>query len=290
MNPLLTAPNPAFVQPKRTLAKKPWAVENLPPFPAVAARLAGVLAQEDVDIAAAGKLISADPAFAGRVLQMANSPLFMLERQVTTISFAIVVLGLQRVKAITLTRALSDFVAPVLKVQALKACWRNSLAGALIAEKLARPCKISPDTAYLGGLLRDIGRLGLLVKYPESYANLLIVAGEHQFDLIHTERDLFEIDHCQAGEWIMQTLPLPEELSESVAHHHEIPAGPFRLVHLVRIADRLADALGFVAFTPAKPIDFSEVIAELPESAQQRLSGTAEDWKAEVDARIDTWY
>ena len=272
-----------------TTGKKPWAVENLPPFPAVAARLAGVLAQQDVDIAAAGQLISADPAFAGRVLQMANSPLFMLERQVTTISHAIIVLGLQRVKAITLTRALGDYVAPVLKIQALKACWRNSLAGALIAEKLARPCKISPDLAYLGGLMRDIGRLGLLVKYPEAYATLLATAEEHQFDIMQTERDLFDIDHCQAGTWVMETLPLPEELSEAVGHHHETPNEPFRLVHLVRIADRLADALGFSAFASAKPLDFSDVIAELPESAQQRLSGAAEDWKAGIDARIDTW-
>src|SRR5271163_3144125 len=60
----------------------PWALDNLPPFPVVATRLAQMLFREDVDITEAGRMISADPVFASRLLQMANSPLFALERQV----------------------------------------------------------------------------------------------------------------------------------------------------------------------------------------------------------------
>ena len=269
--------------------KRPWALENLPPFPVVAARLTKVLSAEDVDIAEVGKLIASDAAFASRVLQMANSPLFALERQVTNISHAIIVLGLNRVKAITLTRALGDYVAPVLKNRALYACWQNSLAGALLAEKLARPCQIGRDLAYLAGLLRDLGRLALLVKYPEAFANLLVVSGEHNFDLLQTERDLFEVDHCQAGACLMQTLPLPQELGEAVAHHHDVCEPPFRLVHLVRVADRLAEALGFGALPGAGATTCEQVLEDLPETARVRVAYDPETWKAEIDARIQSW-
>jgi HD-like signal output (HDOD) protein len=89
-----------------------------------------------------------------------------------------------------LTRSLGDFVAPVLKVQALRVCWKNSLAGAILSEKLAAACGVDPDFAYVAGLLRDIGRLALLVKYPQPYGNVLAVSGENSYDLMATEREL----------------------------------------------------------------------------------------------------
>src|SRR5690242_7196575 len=181
---------------------KPWALDDLPPFPLVATRLLEVLSQDNAHITGVGRIIAAEPVFASRVLQMANSPLFALQTQVKTISHAIVLLGLDRVKAITVTRALGDFVGPILNSKSLRACWENSLACALLSEKLARACKLDTDFAYVSGLLHDIGRLALLVKYPESYANLLAVSGEQSFDLMATERDLFDIDHCQAGAWL----------------------------------------------------------------------------------------
>ncbi len=268
----------------------PWALDKLPPFPLVASRLMVLLAKEDPDIAEVGKMISAEPVFATRVLQMANSPLFALTAQVKTLSHAIVVLGLARVKSITVTRALGDFVAPVLSVRSLRVCWQNSLAGALLAEKLARACKMDPEVAYVAGLLRDIGRLALLVKYPDSYANLLAVSSEHAFDLMHTERELFDVDHCQAGEWLMGRMPFPPELAEVVAHHHDAPGeGPFRLVDLIRVSDRMADALGFAVIAQPNPLDFGDVLGELPEGAMLRFHCEREELRAEVESRIQTW-
>jgi hypothetical protein len=138
--------------------------------------------------------------------------------------------------------------------------------------------------------LRDIGRLALLVKYPDSYANLLAVSGENAFDLISTERELFDVDHCQAGEWLMGRMPFPSELAEVVAHHHDAPEGKeFRMVHLIRLADRMADALGFAIVATAGPLEFQDVLDELPEGAQSRFHYEAADLKAEIDVRIQTW-
>ena len=86
--------------------KRPWALEELPPFPLIAIRLLRMLAQEDVDVNEVSRVIAADPVFVTRVLQMANSPLFALECQVRTLSHAIILLGLSLVRAIAVTRAL----------------------------------------------------------------------------------------------------------------------------------------------------------------------------------------
>jgi HD-like signal output (HDOD) protein len=146
------------------------------------------------------------------------------------------------------------------------------------------------DVAYVAGLLRDIGRLALLVKYPDSYANLLAVSSEHAFDLLSTERELFDVDHCQAGEWLMGRMPFPPELTEVVAHHHDTPTdNTFRMVHLIRTADRMADALGFAVVAQADPLQFGQVLQDLPEAALARFHYEEEDLKAEIDMRIQTW-
>jgi putative nucleotidyltransferase with HDIG domain len=271
-----------------SVKRAPWALDDLPPW--VAKRLMATLARENVDITEIGKLIAAEPVFATRVLQLANSPLFALERQVRTISHAIILLGLDRVKAITFTRAMEDFVAPALNVKALRVCWQNSLAVALLCEKLARAARMDADFAYVAGLLRDIGRLALLVKYPEPYANLLAVSGEEHYDLMVIERELFDIDHCEAGGWLMQQLPFPPELAEVIVNHHQmLDRNAFGMVHVVQCADYLADALGFGVLAEAAKPPIESVLELLPESARARLGDDYEQWKAETAARLLAW-
>jgi HD-like signal output (HDOD) protein len=269
-------------------AAKPWALEKLPPFSAVAMRLVQILSRNDVNVTEVSRFIAAEPVFTTHVLQLANSPLFNARSQVKSISQAIIMLGLERVKAIVLSRALKDFLAPALKVEAMHLCWQNSLAGALLAEKLAGVCGMDSDLAYTAGLLRDIGRLALLVNYPGPYSNLLVVSQDNGFDLIAAERDLFDIDHCQAGCCLMKEMPLPAELRDVVACHHEQPtAGVFGLIELVRVADLLADALGFCAISllERQPA-FEDAAAELPERARARFTFDPDELRAEIAPRI----
>ena len=144
--------------------------------------------------------------------------------------------------------------------------------------------------AYTAGLLRDIGRLALLVQYPEAYANLLAVSQESCYDLVATEWELFDIDHCHAGEWIAARMPLPLELCEVIAQHHDDSLKPpFGLVHLVRCADRMADALGFSVLPVSARPSFEDVVEELPEQASSRMQWTPEELTKLVASRIATW-
>ena len=266
-----------------------WALENLPPFPAVATQLLRLVSDEDAQLGDIADLIATDPVFAADVLQIANSALFGLRFQVKTISHAIFVLGMERVKGISLTRALGDFLSPALRVEALRRCWRHSLAGAFLAERLARPCGIDADFAYTAGLLRDIGRLALLVKYPRPYANMLAVSLENGFDLMSTEQELFDIDHSQAGCWLTEKMQMPPELREVVGRHHEAPnGGPFGLVRLVRVADMMSDSLGFGALNLPHPPPFENALAELPDGSRGVLSPDPGELREEISSRMRT--
>ncbi|MCX7605345.1 MAG: HDOD domain-containing protein [Bryobacteraceae bacterium] len=264
----------------------PWALENLPPFSPVAMRLVALLSDENVHVEQVSRFIAAEPVFAARVLQLANSPLFALARQVTSIPQAVIIIGLERVKAIALTRAMGDFVAPVLRRKALAACWRNTLAGAVLAESLAPLCHADPGTAYTGGLLRDIGRLALMVKYPEAYSNAIEIARDSGMGLLETERNLFDLDHCEAGRWLVGRMFLPEEICRCVVHHHDAALpDEWELVRLVRTADRLADALGYGIVPGAPQPDPASVLEEVP-GASQRARLDPEQLGREVERRI----
>lgn len=263
----------------------PWALEKLPPFSPVAMRLVALLSDDNVHVDQVSRFIAAEPVFAARILQLANSPLFALVRQVTTIPQAVILVGLERVKAIALTRALGDYVAPVLRRKALAGCWRNTLAGAIAAEAIAPAYRLDPGFAYTTGLLRDIGRLALLVRYPEAYANAIEIAREGA-DLRETERSLFDLDHCQAGQWIVSRMFLPEEICQCVVHHHDrqIPDG-WDHVHLVRTADRLADALGFAILPPSCSVSAAEILEEIP-GAGRRAGLDSDSLAASIERRI----
>ena len=268
----------------------PWAIEDLPPFPAVATRLLRLLASEDVNVNEVARTVAAEPVFAIRVLQLANSPLFAVQNEIVGIPQAIILLGLTRVRAITVTRAMGDFIAPAINLKTLRTCWRNSLAGALIAEELANISGVDPDVAYLAGLLRDIGRLALLIKYQREYDNLVAVSREEHYDLIATERDLFDIDHCEAGAWVVKKFPLPAELSDVIARHHEpLKPGQFDLVALVACADRMADALGFALLAPAVQSAFDQVRREFADVSGCAYDRDAEEMRKIVEGKIAAW-
>jgi len=80
----------------------------------------------------------------------------------------------------------------------------------------------------------------------------LAVAGEQGFDLIATERELFDIDHCQAGAWAHGENALPAGIVEVVSKH-TIRQRPFRMVHLVRIAGRVGRRVG-LRRAPGSPL------------------------------------
>jgi HD-like signal output (HDOD) protein len=82
---------------------------------------------------------------------------------------------------------------------------------------------------------------------------MLEVSRDCGFDLIATERDLFEIDHCAAGVYLAEEWNFPHTIIEAIATHHEQPRQGATLSNLLRVAWRLADILGLGRFRTGNP-------------------------------------
>jgi len=272
-----------------TLARPqaPWALRLVPPFPAVAHRILAVVSQEDVSARQVGELIKLDPSFAAELLRFANSAMFGRRCEVTSLFQAIVLLGLDRVRTMATLVAINKMVRSSIRIANLRKVWRHSLITALIAEEAAHGCGVDRESAYTAGLLHNLGTLGLMSAYPDSYARLLEVSNEYAFELLKTERDLFEIDHCAAGAYLAQDWNFPDELAAALATHHDEPvAGERSLDNLIKVSWRLTDTLGYAAFCPDREWEFEQLIDFLPSARSSWLGRSPETAKEELDQRL----
>jgi len=261
---------------------RPWALRLLPPFPAVAQRLLSLVDNDTAAAARISECIKLDPTFTAEILRVANSALFGSVREVYSVQHAVSLLGLDRVKAMAVLIAVNAIVKPAMRIEALRKFWVHSLVTAILTEESAHSSKCSLEGAYTAGLLHNLGVLGLMSAYPEEYAGMIDVSSEYGLDLLQTERDLFEIDHCRAGAFLAAEWNFPEPIVMAIARHHEEPDKSAALFNLVQIAWRLADVVGFGAFPMEKPWTYEELVDLIPSRATSWLIAGTSAWRARL--------
>jgi putative nucleotidyltransferase with HDIG domain len=261
------------------------ALNNLPPFPAVALRAMNVLSGTDTSLRELCDLIRPDPVFAGEILRFANSPLVAFSKEITSVLQASMLLGFRRLRRVVITVGLRSYTDKS-STPALQACWRHSVACAMVAERTARWNSIDRDFAYTAGILHDIGRVALANINPQAYADLIErAATDPAWDALRCERESFGIDHCCAGRLLVTAWKLPEAFLEITSRHHEPLTHAEDATELVRLSCRLADALGFAAAQHCSPRSSEEILAEFPDSVRKHLPGT-EELAAEIAKEI----
>jgi HD-like signal output (HDOD) protein len=142
---------------------------DLPSFPEVAARARKALANEFVEIEDVVRIISAEPALAARLLQLANSAaLNSSGRRIADLRQALSRIGFNMARSATIAFAMSQLRrAEAYRglEQPLDELWQASAHVAAVSHVVAkRFTRVNADTALLGGLLGGIGKLYLLTR------------------------------------------------------------------------------------------------------------------------------
>jgi len=263
----------------------PGGLCRLPQFRPVALKLLKLVSSDDVEFSAVANLLSSDPAFSAEVLALANSPLYACASPATSLTRAIVVLGLERTRSLTLTVAMQAFVGNVQLTPELQNSWRHSLGCALVAEELAPLYGISSDHGYTAGLMHDIGRLGFLKAYAKPYPALLAQGFDSVTQTLEAERRLFEVDHCQAGALLTRSWGFPAEFQTIAERHHSFRFGREQgVAGLAGAACLVADTLGFQSVNCRLPASFEEIVCALPGAARLDL----EDLRQRIAERLQS--
>lgn len=201
------------------LLKQPNA---LPSAPKVVRQLIETFQQEDVDIAKAASLIESDPVLTAKLLKMANSAFFGLNRSVTNAREAINVMGLIKVRALVIGAALGDGFHTLGSVN-LAQFWRYSLNTANLSRYIALPIKIDENTAFTAGLIHSIGELVMHVGMPEAMIDLDRSIPMLDLKRARAEKGLFGYSYAEVGAALAREWRFPKKMVDAIEHQ----AAPF---------------------------------------------------------------
>ncbi len=120
--------------------------------------------------------------------------------------------------------------------------WAHSYQCAVLAENIAETVAYPfPEEAFMAGLIHDIGRLALQMKYPETYAQFPRTF-DHERTLLEMEQRLFRINHAEVGARALSAWHLDSFLTDAIRYHAEPVSRietAFSLVKIVFLACRL---------------------------------------------------
>jgi len=245
-------------------------LQSLPPMPAVAAELLKLSRDPEVRSSHIASVIEQDPAIVAQILRYASSSMYGFRGKIESVERAIFsVLGLNMVTNLALGIAAGKaFRIPTEAALSGKTLWRQPVYCAAICEALARQTTsrlgIKPGSAYLSGLLHNIGFMVLAHCLPEQFIALSRqVEANPEASIIDIECDLNGITHAEIGAELMHHWALPEQILTVMKYHHdETYSGAYSdEAALVLIANRLLLRMDIG----------DEVTTELPAQLLERL-------------------
>jgi len=192
---------------------------DLPTLPHVVQRLAAMIGRPTVSTEEVGAIIEKDQVLAAKVLRLANSPFYGFPSRIGSVAHAVIVLGFNVVKGLTLcASALS-----IMKDAGMDQLWRHSLGVAITANLLAARLKIkNPEELFVAGLLHDIGKVVLYVKWPDvgsSIKDAIQTGGDRS--LFEVEQELLGLSHADIGGCLAKAWNLPVTLRDPILYHHD---------------------------------------------------------------------
>lgn len=199
---------------------------SLSTLPAVVADLLSKINESPADSDLLVENIQADPALAAKVLMLArqegvqftNGP--AIAEAVAKLPLTLLREAVISVKVFHIHDGDND--ADAKRRLPRKQMALHSLAVACCAGEIAE-CVLEPgqrQTAYLAGLLHDIGKCALDEVMPKSFMKMVDEARSSQSGLAGIEQKHLGLDHAVLGKRLAQKWGLPEAITSAIWLHH----------------------------------------------------------------------
>ncbi len=253
------------------LAKLITSSTSLPSLPENYYKMQKELEKEYPTMKKISEIIEEDPSMAAEVLRLVNSAFFNMPKEITSIQEAVNILGINIIRSVTFYVGLFSS-AKKIKSKIIKQIdlWKHSVRVGMLSKVLFSilfPNGITTDSAYIAGLLHDIGYMIIsnLEGYDEKLKELL-ADGKNIFE---AEKSIFNVTHSEAGAYLLSLWNLPEPVIKAVANHHE-PGSVFpmdklsKVVYLANLYDNknIFNNIAENYLTPEQIQQFEKVINE----------------------------
>lgn len=220
---------------------------KVPMMPGSAARISSLLNDVNASSKQLTDAITYDPILTARILRLANSPIYSLQKNVSTLRHAVEVVGMKAIYEILIIGLAADsFAKEIRHSEKGRKIWEHSLAVALLSRELGQTLRLrGAEEAFICGLLHDIGKILLLRNDFHKFSETMVENDEMQ--MLQSESAIFGYNHAQIGSLVASRWGLPDGVCHSILNHHNpSQSGQFLVVaHLISVADTIANAKGF---------------------------------------------
>jgi putative nucleotidyltransferase with HDIG domain len=217
---------------------------DLPPLPQVAAQVLQLASDPDSTTDDLQRVVATDQALAAQTLKIANSAMFGMVREVKTLTQAIMTLGFSTIKSIVIASSARNLYKRGGTGLQERLLWEHALVTALAARGYAKGFRSNRiEEAFLGGLLHDIGKSVMSLKFPERFGAMVRSVYNESADEVEAELDQFGFDHAMVGEALLVSWNLAQGLANTVRWHHHPALAPEDdriLAALVALGNQLA--------------------------------------------------
>lgn len=257
-------------------------VYNLPAMSATMLEVSKLLDDPSTNTAALSKIIGRDQGLSTKILSIANSPLYGLTRKVSTIDFAILIIGYQDIKNIVVALTMVDsFRNKSDKYLDQNSFWMHSMLAGTASKRVAEDLgfRIGSE-AFVAGLLHDLGLPVMHKFFKTEFQAIVDDFNDNNTPILEAEIKQLGLDHQEIGNFLATKWSLPEHLSSSILYHHKPSNAPETdvLTSIVHLVDYMTQKLEVGAYHLDEGY-------ELDESILETLSiGTLEDLDTLVES------
>ncbi|MBU1101664.1 MAG: HDOD domain-containing protein [Bacteroidetes bacterium] len=259
-------------------------IYNLPSTPAILTDVMNLLNDKSVNTSKVTQVISKDQSLVTKILTIANSPLYGLQRKVTNLDFAILLLGFSELRNIVSTISVMESVKNKTdKFLDQKEFWLHSYLTGTASKRLADDLGYdNPGEAFVSGFLHD---LGITVMHRFLHSNYVAIHekatnGEALF--LEAEIEVLGLGHMDIGQFLLEKWNFPVTLCESIANHHN-PSNAKNsefLSAIIHLADYMTQKLQIGAAFWDVGMEFSEESMKvLRFSNEAELNGFIEGYR-----------
>jgi HD-like signal output (HDOD) protein len=198
-------------------------IDDLPPLPAVAARVMGMAEDDRASAMDLSRVLATDQALTAKLIRISNSAFYGFARRVSTVREAVVLLGFKQVRQVAVGASLMNtFRKAPNETFDLDLFWGHSVAVAVAGEALAKKTfTVKPEDAFTAGILHDIGRLVIRQVMPAEFEQAVRMARSGEAPLHVAELMATGYAHDEVGRALGELWKFPGHLVEAVRCHHD---------------------------------------------------------------------
>lgn len=197
-------------------------IRNLPSVPTLMMEISRLLEDPKTSAAELGRIISKDQAMVAKVLMVANSPLYGIPRKVSTVEFAIVILGFNHIKNIVVALSVMDaFKNGENKNWNKNKFWTHSLATGVLSKRIAADLGYKrTGEAFTAGLLHDLGISAIQRYFNKEFNEIVNLVETEKVRYDVAEKATLGLTHSEIGQFLIKNWNLPDLLGDAVRYHH----------------------------------------------------------------------